>query len=88
MKLGASAEATVAVDDRGVIVAWNPAAEKLLGRPASEAIGMQCHEVMHGKSPAGAPICHEDCAIVQLCREGKAARRYEMVARRPDGSEI
>ncbi|HEU5480106.1 MAG TPA: LuxR C-terminal-related transcriptional regulator [Candidatus Tumulicola sp.] len=88
MRLGASMEATVAVDDRGVIVAWNPAAEKLLGRLASEAIGMQCHEVMHGKSPAGAPICQQDCAIVQLCREGRAARRYEMIARRPDGSEL
>lgn len=88
MKLGASTEATIAVDDRGVIVAWNAAAEALLNRPASEAIGMRCHEVMHGTSPAGAPICRQDCAIVQLCRDGKAARRYEMIARRPDGSEL
>jgi PAS domain S-box-containing protein len=88
LKLGASPEATVAVDDRGTIVAWNPAAEQLLGWTASQALGMPCHEVMHGNTPAGTPVCSSDCAIVRLCREGKAARRFEMVARRPDGAEV
>lgn len=88
MKLGASPEATVAVDDRGIIVAWNPAAEQLLGWTALQALGKPCHEVMHGSTPAGAPVCSRDCAIVQLCREGKAARRFEMVAHRPDGVDV
>ncbi len=88
MKLGASPEATVAVDDRGIIVAWNAAAEQLLGWSAETALGKPCHEVMHGSTPAGAPVCSRDCAIVQLCREGKAARRFEMVAHRPDGADV
>jgi len=88
LKLGASPEATVAVDDRGIIVAWNAAAEELLGWTALEALGKQCHEVMHGSTPAGAPVCSHDCAIVRLCREGKAARRFEMVAHRPDGADV
>jgi DNA-binding CsgD family transcriptional regulator len=43
---------------------------------------------MHGSTPAGVPVCSRDCAIVQLCREGKAARRFEMVANRPDGADV
>lgn len=88
MKLGASPEATVAVDDRGIIVAWNAAAEQLLGWSAQYAMGRACHEVMHGSTPAGAPVCSRDCAIVQLCREGRAARRFEMVAHRSDGTDV
>jgi PAS domain S-box-containing protein len=88
LKLGASPEATVAVDDRGIIIAWNAAAEQLLGWTAEQALGKPCHEVMHGSTPAGVPVCSRDCAIVQLCREGKAARRFEMVANRPDGADV
>jgi PAS domain S-box-containing protein len=88
LKLGASPEATVAVDNRGIIVAWNDAAEQLLGWTARQALGKPCHEVMHGSTPAGVPVCSRDCAIVQLCREGKAARRFEMVANRPDGADV
>jgi PAS domain S-box-containing protein len=88
LKLGASPEATVAVDNRGIIVAWNDAAEQLLGWTAQQALGKPCHEVMHGSTPAGVPVCSRDCAIVELCREGKAARRFEMVANRPDGADV
>jgi len=88
VKLGASPEATVAVDDAGTVVAWNEAAERLLGRPASEAIGKACHEVMHGLTPAGAPLCGPNCAVVALCRQGSAPRRFEMIARRPDGTDV
>jgi PAS domain S-box-containing protein len=88
LKLGTSPEATVAVDSRGIIIAWNDAAEHLLGWTALQALGKPCHEVMHGSTPAGAPVCSRDCAIIQLCREGKAARRFEMVATRPDGGDV
>jgi PAS domain S-box-containing protein len=88
LKIGPSPEATIAIDDRGLVIAWNAAAEELLGRAASDALGRPCYELMHGSSPAGVPICSADCAVIKLCREGKAARRYEMVAKRPDGAEL
>jgi len=88
LKLGASPEATVVIDDAGLVVSWNEAAERLLGRSAADAVGRHCHEVMHGLTPAGAPLCGPDCAVVALCRQGNAPRRFEMVARRPDGSEV
>src|SRR5271166_22294 len=88
VKLGASPEATVVIDDAGLVVSWNDAAERLLGRPAAEAVGRHCHEVMHGLTPAGAPLCGPECAVIALCRQGTAPRRFEMVARRPDGTEV
>ncbi|HME81668.1 MAG TPA: LuxR C-terminal-related transcriptional regulator [Candidatus Eremiobacteraceae bacterium] len=88
VKLGASLEATVVIDDAGLVVSWNEPAERLLGRSAAEAVGKHCHEVMHGLTPAGAPLCGPDCAVMALCRQGNAPRRFEMVARRPDGSEV
>lgn len=88
VKLGASPEATVVIDEAGVVVSWNAAAEHLLGRPAEDAVGRHCHEVMHGLTPAGAPLCGPECAVIALCRQGTAPRRFEMVARRPDGAEV
>jgi PAS domain S-box-containing protein len=86
--IGPSPEATIAIDERGLVVSWNPAAEHLLGRSQAEALGKPCYELMHGSSPSGAPICGPHCAVIALCREGKGARRYEIVAKRPDGTEV
>jgi PAS domain S-box-containing protein len=88
LKIGPSPEATIAINESGLVIAWNAAAEKLLGRDAADALGRPCYELMHGSSPSGAPVCSADCAVIGLCREGKAARRYEMVAKRPDGTEV
>jgi PAS domain S-box-containing protein len=88
VRLGDSPEATIAIDDGGTIIAWNPAAESLLGWSAAQAIGRPCHEMMHGSSPAGATLCGPQCAVIGLCRQGAAPRRFEMIARRPDGSDI
>jgi PAS domain S-box-containing protein len=88
LKIGPSPEATIGIDERGVVISWNAAAERLLGRSAADALGRPCYELMHGSSPAGLPLCSADCAVIGLCREGKAARRYEMVATRPDGTEL
>lgn len=86
--LGASAEATFAVNDRGVIVAWNAAAEALLGYTAQQAIGAQCHELMHGVKPSGAPLCSAECPVVEFCKHGASARRFEMLVPRAGGGEV
>ncbi|MHB8177830.1 MAG: response regulator transcription factor [Vulcanimicrobiaceae bacterium] len=87
-ELGAGPEATVAVDDRGIIVAWNRAAELLLGWTAEQAIGRPCHEIMHGSTSAGTPICGPDCAILECGKRGNTPRRFEMLLRRPDQTEV
>lgn len=88
VRLGSSAEATFAVNDRGVIVAWNAAAQRLLGYTPQQAIGARCHDLMHGFKPSGAPMCSADCPVVESCKHGTSARRFEMIVPRPDGLEV
>lgn len=88
VKIGESPEATIAVNDRGMIVAWNHAAERLFERSAADAIGAPCHQLMHGYTSAGAPICAPDCAVIAICRRGDAPRTFEMILHRPDGSTL
>ena len=88
LKFGSSAEAIIAVDDRGTVISWNDAATKLLGRSAAEAIGRPCHEVMQGISPSGRHLCGPDCPVQASCRELRAPRRFEMIVRHPDGNEL
>ncbi len=88
LRLGSSTAATIAVDARGTIVAWNKAAEQILGWPATEALGRPCHELMHGFAPGGVPICGPDCAVAHVCAQGHTPRRFEMVLHRPDGTEM
>ncbi len=86
--LGSSAEATFAVNDGGIIIAWNAAAERLLGYSAKRAVGARCHEIMHGLKPSGAPMCGPECPVVESCKHGASARRFQMVVPRPDGTEV
>lgn len=88
LKFGGSAEAVIAVDDRGTIVFWNEAATKLLGREPAATLGRPCHEVMQGVSPAGSHLCSPNCPVQTSCRQLRAPRRFEMIVRHPDGSEL
>lgn len=88
VKFGASAEALVAIDDRGTIVFWNDAATNLLGRNATQAMGRPCHEVMQGLTPGGGHLCGPNCAIAESCRRLRAPRRFEMVVHHPDGADL
>jgi PAS domain S-box-containing protein len=88
LKFGSSAEAVVAIDDRGMVVYWNDAATKLLGRDAAETMGRPCHEVMQGMTPGGRHLCGPNCPVQASCRELRAPRRFELIVRHPDGSEL
>jgi PAS domain S-box-containing protein len=88
LKFGSSAEAIIAVDDRGTVISWNDAATKLLGRSAAETMGRPCHEVMQGITPSGRHLCGPGCPVQASCRELRAPRRFEMIVRHPDGNEL
>ena len=51
-----------AVDSDGCIAAWNAGAEKLFGRPANEALGQLCGEILRGTDECG-PVCSEHCTV-------------------------
>ncbi|MEO3822150.1 ATP-binding protein [Actinomadura sp. B10D3] len=68
--VSALAEGLVAVDDQGVIRVCNPAAQELLGRPASELIG----------SPFGHPLVGGRSTEIDLVQPGGGTRVVEMRA--------
>ncbi len=52
-----TSDGVFAVNDKMHIIAFNKAAEKILGIRKEEALGRPCHEVLR------ANICHENCAL-------------------------
>jgi DNA-binding CsgD family transcriptional regulator len=55
-----------AVDQRGVIVLWNEAAESSLGFAASEALGQTCWELLSGLDTNGNRHCCKSCPIREM----------------------
>jgi PAS domain S-box-containing protein len=62
--LSSIADGVFTVDSDRIITSFNPAAEKITGVPASEAIGKRCFEVFH------ADICETGCMLEKTMRTG------------------
>jgi PAS domain S-box-containing protein len=77
-----SDDAIVSKDLNGVITSWNPAAEKMFGYSAVEAIGQSIHLIIpaerHGE---------EDNVLAHI-RRGEKVDHFETLRRRKDGSLI
>src|SRR5262249_14464071 len=70
-------EGLYTVDKQGLMTTINPAAEKLLGWSLEELRGKKMHDVTHYKHPDGSPFPAEECAGLQVLREGKALKDFE-----------
>jgi PAS domain-containing protein len=62
--LDGTSDAAYAVDNEGVIVAWNRAANRLFGLTAAQAIGQHCCKIVRGFDECG-PVCSDDCHVLQ-----------------------
>jgi len=67
-----------AVDAKQRIVFWNPACEQLLKRPARQALGRHCCELLHGSNAAGEALCRADCNVAQLARGGSSPGSFSL----------
>ena len=54
------------VDQSGVIVLWNEAAEESLGFPATRALGRKCWELLAGHDQYGNRRCCEHCPLMEM----------------------
>ncbi|MBD3402693.1 PAS domain-containing protein [candidate division GN15 bacterium] len=65
--LSSIADGVFTVDSNRLITSFNPAAERITGVPASQALGKQCYDIFH------ADCCEEGCLLEQTLRTGKEA---------------
>ena len=75
-------DAILGKDLDGTILSWNPAAERLYGYAAAEAIGLPVSMLLPDDRP------HEMQDILARVRAGERVVHYETRRRRRDGSEI
>ena len=71
---------------QGITISLNRAAEKLLGWTRDELVGRNMHDVIHYKHPDGRPFPAEECAVLQVMRNGVPLLNNEDVFIRKDGS--
>jgi PAS domain S-box-containing protein len=79
----------VTIDTDLRITALNPAAERLLGWSASEAVGQPCAKLLDPVDSAGVSICPKECPVAAMGEGGSptpGARR--LLIRRRDGQRV
>ena len=81
--LRASDTPALVSDMAGHVLLWNGGAEKLLGRPAHQALGRLCHDLLGGRDVYGNLFCHESCAVRAMCQKGEAIQPFELVLDSP-----
>jgi DNA-binding CsgD family transcriptional regulator len=84
--LAASETPAIATDAGAHVVFWNKAAERLLGRRATDTLGRSCYEVLGGRDIFGNRLCYENCPVQAMTRRGETVRQFEMHMNPPAGS--
>jgi len=77
-----SEDAIVSKDLSGIIRSWNPAAEKLFGYTAAEAVGRPITIIIPPER------LHEEDEILARIRQGMAVSDFETVRMRKDGTRV
>lgn len=83
-----AADGAMLVDERGTIVYWNRAAQRLLGFSARDVVGRPCHTVLCGMTPGGRPLCSPTCPIGAQLAQGGAVRHFDMRTRTKGGRQV
>jgi len=86
--VASTADAAFGTDERGRIVIWNKAAERLLGYTAARVLGKPCHEILAGRDVFENRFCDEGCALNHMVRRHEAVRYFEMKIRKESGETI
>ena len=72
----------------GRILVWNPAAERMLGFTAREAVDKACCDVFGGYDEAGNRLCYPGCHIQSLVDLTEPVSSYDMRARTKAGKRV
>jgi PAS domain S-box-containing protein len=83
-----AADGAFAIGSAGRIVLWNPAAEKMLGYTAREAIGRLCCDFFVGHDDSGNRLCYQGCHVMSLVKLGDPVQSFDMLTRTKAGRPI
>lgn len=86
--LARAGDGVFVVGPDGHVVFWNPAAEKILGYPARDAIGRPCCDILVGRDEDGNRLCHTGCHVMTLVRIGEAVQSFDMATRTKAGQPV
>jgi PAS domain S-box-containing protein len=86
--VASTGEAAFVTDERERIVAWNDAAERLLGHRAPEVRGRPCHAVIRGVDVFGNRFCDQDCPLERMARSKEPIQPFAIRVRRTSGEEL
>lgn len=86
--LAQSGDGAFVIDTGGRIVAWNHAAEKLLGYSASDVRGRRCCEVFVGRDEYENRICYPACRARTLLGIGDVVHPYDVQTTTKSGTSI
>lgn len=86
--LDSAGEGIFGIDRRGRITFVNPAACRLLGRPAGELLGQVSHDLFHSRRADGRSHPVEECPILATLATGATNRAEDDVFLRPDGTAV
>ncbi len=86
--LDTTADAGYAIDPAGRIIAWNRAAERLLGYPVTDAIGRACCDLLMGHDSSGNRVCCRGCHVMRLVKMREPVYSFDMGTRTKVGSTI
>ena len=75
-----TADAAFALDARGIVAAWNRAAEELFGIKVTDATGKSCSEVVRGIDECGRE-CSRDCTVQHQVRIRQPLKSYDIQVR-------
>ncbi|HEU4412925.1 MAG TPA: ATP-binding protein [Polyangiaceae bacterium] len=81
-------EGVVAVDAAARVAFINPAAERLLGWTAGDALGAPVQELLRLQLPEGAFLGPEECPLLVVLHNGEAARGDDVLFLRRDGAPL
>jgi PAS domain S-box-containing protein len=79
-----TADPAFVVDGKGLVVAWNEAAQALFGTTADAAIGRSCASIVHAQDECG-PVCSRDCIVHQAVASGRPLKSFDAQLRTAGG---
>lgn len=74
-------EAAFATNGKGSIIAWNKAAEQLLGYQEQRMLGNHCYQVICGTDLFGNRFCDKCCPLANMARRQEKVGTFEIDVR-------